>query len=435
MHPLLTFTIDFFNSLNIRAMLLGSHEPFSDSQGVVIHEMLFSDPPRCIADLRGIDPDFEEKRIVYLTTDIFRCRYVLMPIPADLMDAPDATHAGSVQSAEARPDDAPPASKILFIGPFLTENPSITTSREIIKQYGIPPTYTQLLTQYLSTVPMILKEMWIEEYLNTLAKQIYRERSFGIQSLVQGYTGQNTVKPPEEMASEERSNTAAVIRSLRARYEKEELLMDTIARGDARGAERLLEDMVFNTIEARIPNLLRNRKNYAIVSNTIFRKAAQRGHVNAIHLDEMSRKYAILIEQAGSVHDVTVLVRHMVRDYALLVQRENTAGYSPAVREAVNYISLHLTESDLTLASVAEALTLNKTYLAARFKQETGATVTDFIHSRRIDHAIFLMSASDITVHDAALACGMSDLGYFSKVFKREKGMSPREYRKSLPLR
>lgn len=417
MHPLLTFTIDFFNSLNIRAVLLGRYELFSDTQGVVIHQMLFSDPPRCIADLHGIDPDFEEKRIVYLTTDIFRCRYVLIPIPADLLDAPSSN------------------SKILFIGPFLTENPSIATSREIIKQYGIPPTYTQLLTQYLSTVPMILKEMWIEEYLNTLAKQVYGERFFGIESLIQGKTGQNTVKPPEEMASEERSNTAAVIRSLQTRYEKEELLMDTIARGDARGAERLLEDMVFNTLEARIPNLLRNRKNYAIISNTLFRKAAQRGHVHAIHLDEMSRRYAILIEQAGSVHDVNVLVRHMVRDYALLVQRENTAGYSPAVREAVNYISLHLTESDLTLASVAVALSLNKTYLAARFKQETGATVTDFIHSRRIDHAIFLMSTSDITVHDAALACGMSDLGYFSKVFKREKGMSPREYRKSLPQR
>ena len=96
-------------------------------------------------------------------------------------------------------------------------------------------------------------------------------------------------------------------------------------------------------------------------------------------------------------------------------------------QKVVDYITLHLDEN-LTLAALAERFEKNPSYLSKQFHEETGIPLTNFVQSERIRMAVRLFNTTQMSVSDVALQVGISDFGYFSKQFKKQIGVSPREY-------
>lgn len=84
----------------------------------------------------------------------------------------------------------------------------------------------------------------------------------------------------------------------------------------------------------------------------------------------------------------------------------------------------------LTLESIAAQFYISKFTLAHKFKEEIGTTVLEYITKRRITKAKELLRYTDKTVEQISEECGICDANYFSKVFKKNEGMSAREYRK-----
>lgn len=84
----------------------------------------------------------------------------------------------------------------------------------------------------------------------------------------------------------------------------------------------------------------------------------------------------------------------------------------------------------LTLAALAEQAQVNEKYLCRFFKEYTGQTPIDYINRLRIDRACYEMSVGRLNVTEAAFECGFNELSYFSKTFKKYKGISPGEYRR-----
>ncbi|MEG2017232.1 MAG: helix-turn-helix transcriptional regulator, partial [Clostridium sp.] len=70
------------------------------------------------------------------------------------------------------------------------------------------------------------------------------------------------------------------------------------------------------------------------------------------------------------------------------------------------------------------------TYLAKKFKQETGKTVSEYVNEIRIKEAQFIIMATEFKIEDIAYYVGYNDKKYFSKIFKKISGVSPSEYRK-----
>lgn len=83
----------------------------------------------------------------------------------------------------------------------------------------------------------------------------------------------------------------------------------------------------------------------------------------------------------------------------------------------------------ISLADLAEIAGMNEKYLCRFFKSFTGQTPIDYINRLRIDRACFEMSVNKMTVTEAAYECGFNELSYFSKIFKRYKGITPGQYR------
>ncbi len=88
----------------------------------------------------------------------------------------------------------------------------------------------------------------------------------------------------------------------------------------------------------------------------------------------------------------------------------------------------------ITLADLAEIAGMNEKYLCRFFKSFTGQTPIDYINRLRIDRACFEMTVNKMTVTSAAYECGFNELSYFSKMFKKYKGMSPGQYRQRFAL-
>ena len=106
-------------------------------------------------------------------------------------------------------------------------------------------------------------------------------------------------------------------------------------------------------------------------------------------------------------------------------------NYSATIQKAVVLIDSDLT-AELSLRFLAEKLNVNSSYLSTLFKKETGQTVTEYITQQRVRHARYLLENTRLQIQTVAQHCGISDVHYFSKLFKAATGMTPKEYRRSL---
>ena len=149
------------------------------------------------------------------------------------------------------------------------------------------------------------------------------------------------------------------------------------------------------------------------------------------HLDSVSSSFATKIELLASVSDTMQMIKEMLEAYCSLATTYSLKQYSPLIQTAVTLIDSDLS-ADLTLHTIAKQQNISSGYLSSLFKKETGLTLTDFIRNRRVQHACTLLETTHLQIQTIAIHCGIPDLQYFSKTFKRCVGLTPKEYRDTI---
>ncbi|MGQ8872317.1 response regulator transcription factor [Paenibacillus sp. TSA_86.1] len=104
------------------------------------------------------------------------------------------------------------------------------------------------------------------------------------------------------------------------------------------------------------------------------------------------------------------------------------------VQSLCNYIKGNL-EKDLTLVRLAELHHFNPSYLSRFFKQEMGINLSEFIDDSRIRKAKELLMNHELMVREVALQVGYESAHSFTRLFKKQMGMTPQEYRETLLTR
>lgn len=103
-------------------------------------------------------------------------------------------------------------------------------------------------------------------------------------------------------------------------------------------------------------------------------------------------------------------------------------GFSLLVQKVVTRIDSDLT-ADLSLKTQAQLLNVNASYLSTLFKKETGMTLTDYVNKKRMENAVFLLNSTNMQIQNIAQYCGIPDVNYFTKIFKKYIWKTPKEYR------
>lgn len=100
------------------------------------------------------------------------------------------------------------------------------------------------------------------------------------------------------------------------------------------------------------------------------------------------------------------------------------------VRQMQEYIQAHYIE-DFTAGEIEKVCGLSYKYAGTLFKETMGQTIREYQRTLRLGRAKQLLKESDRTVTEIAQLTGYADVFYFSKVFHKELGCSPSEYRRA----
>ncbi len=313
---------------------------------------------------------------------------------------------------------------LLVIGPFLTEPFSHEKFYAKVEKLHIPAGRLAAVEAYYTALVYFPENSVFFVMVDTLVEQMLGNSAFSFVD-VQATEFDSRVTPQESLSD---TDPLTTMRLMEERYAFEEQLMDAVRQGLPHKAERLFAGFSSTGVERRLSDPLRNLKNYAIITNTLLRKAAQQGGVHPMYIDSLSSQYARRIEQIPTVEELQALMLEMFRGYCRLVRKFATKGYSQPVQKMLMCIDADLT-ADLSLHSLAAMQGLNASYLSALFRRETGKTVTAYVSEKRVDLARHLLVATNWQVQTVAQHCGFTDMGYFTKTFKKITGETPRQLR------
>ena len=221
------------------------------------------------------------------------------------------------------------------------------------------------------------------------------------------------------------------IKEMEQRYAFENEMMYAVEHGLLQFEERFVVVSYAGFFEKRTSDPVRNAKNYAVIMNTLLRKAAERGGVHPIYLDQISSEYALQIESGTNSVEVSDLMREMFRTYCRLVHDHTGRGYSHLVQNTILIIDADVS-ADISPRALAQAQNVTLAYLSDLFHRETGKTLSTYIRERRMAMAAQLLSTTKWQIQTVALHCGIMDVQYFSKVFKKQHGVTPTQYRNQI---
>ena len=172
----------------------------------------------------------------------------------------------------------------------------------------------------------------------------------------------------------------------------------------------------------------------------IYRKYKERGGLPAFtpkdfdaYQDAFRRLYRIAsVESYTRDMEINAALSHLL---SLLMadswhpEEAQTGTKKTGMMEVKNYLDEHFTEK-ITLDDLAERFHINKYYLTRIFKEQIGVSIMDYLISIRITAAKNMLRFSKMSAEEIGIACGIGDVYYFSRVFKKVEGIGVREYRK-----
>ena len=346
-----------------------------------------------------------EDRTVCKITDSFLCRYLFLRL----------------SGKEPR---------VLLIGPYMTTQLSREQMLGEAERYGIPPARFRQVEAFYGSVPVLLDESALMAVVTAYADTLWGgSEAYAIVDLSEELLSSAPLTLRDVPLSPDQA--LLDMETMERRYAYENELLKAVSQGLRHKADSVLGNMSQFAIEQRLADPVRNLKNYCIIMNTLLRKAAEQGGVHPLYIDSVSSDFARRIELIGSTTAAGKLMDEMMGSYCRLVKKHALARYSAPVRKTLTCIDADLT-GDLGLSTLAAIQNISPGYLSTLFKKEVGQTLTDYVNSRRVEQAAAMLRSGTLQVQTVAQYCGIPDVNYFSKLFKRYTGVSPKEFRATL---
>lgn len=311
-------------------------------------------------------------------------------------------------------------SEFIAIGPFRNNELSANYYTQILKEAMITPAEIRSIKAMYERIPFAQ----VDAVVN-VTKHI-------LEASVPEFAG----AVPEYLQFADQKNETVINNDLLSSYSIEfaqkyrDLLFDfleLIVVGDHQRARISLQTFLQEIVLLN-PKNMRDYKMFLQTINDYCHMALLRTSVHPLHILNQAASLRSKIEEETSLAKLELLPREICRKYCLLVKNHANPECSKLTKDVMAHIQFHL-EEDLTLNSLAALFQKNASVLSSTFSREAGMSLTAYIQHTRIQAALKLLNATDMSVSEIATAVGYQDFSYFSKVFSKNVGCSPRAYR------
>ncbi|KKK38677.1 hypothetical protein WQ57_06700 [Mesobacillus campisalis] len=393
-------TLHYLTNLNVHALHFNglsvmSHTPHILPPFLVpVQEKAF----RELADRLG---EVENACLVYTTE-------------AGLTYAAGAYEHSAFQEGGGDKDGVP---ALFAFGPFLSKIPDMASKDPLSQRDRVA------MKEFLSGLPLV-KSSQLQSFLNVL----HRIRTIRQVPVFYESEKSGDEKQGQKLRTEMDSEPEYALIDLR--YELNSRIVEGVKNGDKQAVQDILKQSgnLYDFSE-RFPNQpVRAAKNSLIILNTTLRLAAESAGVPPFYLHHLSEKFAIKIERINSVEAFRKMLGTMGDEYCDLVKSQAISGYSLLVQTALGHLAVHY-RNPLGLEELAEQLDVHPAHLSRQFKKETGMTMTHYLNQTRVEKAKVLLLKDRSSIDWIAGAVGFADAAYFTRVFKKLAGTTPREYR------
>lgn len=109
---------------------------------------------------------------------------------------------------------------------------------------------------------------------------------------------------------------------------------------------------------------------------------------------------------------------------------KNIESNSAAVLEVIKYIRGNYSDKEIRVNLLADHVHLTPTYLSTLFRKETGKTISEYMTEVRIEKSAELLMEPQVKLYEIADKSGYNDVNYFTKAFKKIKGITPSQFRR-----
>lgn len=179
---------------------------------------------------------------------------------------------------------------------------------------------------------------------------------------------------------------------------------------------------------------------YGASMPAIYAKYCERGGQPVIHPDDISSYTSILLDiynlATSSDYIRDMRINECLNTLLTLLMESSWhqgGGSGTSKKMEIGQVKAYLDEhynEKLSLESVSSHFFIDKHYLARLFKEQYGVTLNTYLQQVRITHAKRMLRFTDMRIEEIGLECGIGELNYFSRVFKKLEGVSPSEFRK-----
>lgn len=340
-------------------------------------------------------------KTVYFLTDTYGCHYVLLYLPEG---------------------------DCLMIGPYSYVKFDEPLVYRLARQFQIPADKMAGFKSYYYSLPVVHQEERFVLLILTFADEVYGDSDSYTVEFVPTFFDEQMLYGDYSLEEQE---PADILLDNEERYRLMSELLAAVKVANARLAIQTMNRFLAKVPGQRFSNPLKDAKNWLIVFNTSLRMTAEQAHVHPYYLGKISSKFSFRIDALTNPDYKTRIMHDMIRQYCLLIQKHAQSDYSQLIQRVMIMIEANLS-SDLSLKVVAGELNVNASYLSHLFRKEVGITLTEYVNRTRIEESLACLNSTDLQIQAIGQKVGIYDLAYFTKLFKKQIGMSPSEYRRSI---
>lgn len=173
---------------------------------------------------------------------------------------------------------------------------------------------------------------------------------------------------------------------------------------------------------------IRSKKNLGIIGISIATRAAIDGGLHSEIAFSLSDSYIQRLEDLSSIQDIDNLQMEAIFTFTNKVSEVKEEQYTKTITSCKNFIYSNRYEK-ITHEDVANIVQLSHSYLSVLFKREVGISVSDYIQKIKIEEAKNLIVHTNTPLSEISSLLHFTDQSYFTKVFKKFEGITPKQYK------